>query len=61
MRYYKVIFSDYSETVGKQENKQKMLADARLYCKMWNLSETVRDVLEISEKEYQEKTKGAAV
>ena len=57
MKYFKIIFSDYSETVGKQENKQKMLADARLYCKMWNLTETVREVIEITETEYNNKSK----
>lgn len=52
MRYYKIIFSDYSETIGKQENKQKMLADARKYCRMWNLIETVKEVIEITETDY---------
>ena len=52
MKYYKVIFSDYSETVGKQTNKQKMLADARLYCRQWQLTETVTEVIEISEVDY---------
>lgn len=52
MKYYKIIFSDYSETIGKQENKAKMQADANRYCKMWGLSETVREIIEISENEY---------
>lgn len=52
MKYYKIIFSNYSETIGKQENRQKMLADARKYCRLWGLSETVTDVQEITETEY---------
>ena len=52
MKFYKIIFSDYSETIGKQENRAAMERDARKYCKMWNLSETVREVIEISEAEY---------
>lgn len=52
MKYYKIIFSDYSETTGKQTSRAAMEKDARLYCKMWNLSETIREVIEISETEY---------
>lgn len=52
MKYYLVTFSDYSETIGKNENITKMRADANRYCKMWNLSETVREIIEISENEY---------
>ena len=52
MKFYKVIFSDYSETVGKQTSRAAMERDARQYCKIWNLSETVREVIEISEAEY---------
>lgn len=58
MKYYKIIFSDYSETIGKQENKQKMIRDARHYCKIWNLSETVKDVFEITETEYNALKRG---
>lgn len=58
MKYFKIIFSDYTETIGKQETKQKMIADARLYCKIWNLSETIKEVVEISETEYNEKNRG---
>lgn len=56
MKFYKIIFSDYSETIGKQENRAAMEKDARLYCKMWNLSETVREVIEITEEEYKTRT-----
>lgn len=59
MRYYKIIFSDYSETIGKQTSRQAMERDARKYCKMWNLSETVREVIEITETEYNERTRTA--
>lgn len=52
MKYFKIIFSDYSETTGKQTTRANMERDARKYCKMWNLSETVREVIEISEAEY---------
>ena len=52
MKYFLVIFSDYSETIGKQKSKAAMLKDARQYCRMWNLSETVREVMEITEEEY---------
>lgn len=52
MKYYKIVFSDYSETVGKQTSRAAMEKDARHYCKIWNLSETVREVIEISEAEY---------
>ena len=59
MRFYKIIFSDYSETIGKQANRAAMERDARKYCKMWNLSETVREVVEITETEYNERTRTA--
>ena len=52
MKYFKIIFSDYSETTGKQTSRAAMEKDARHYCKIWNLSETVREVIEISEAEY---------
>ena len=52
MKYYKIIFSDYSETIGKQTNKTAMMKDARAYCRMWNLEETIKEVIEISEAEY---------
>ena len=52
MKYYKIIFSDYSETIGKQTSKAAMERDARQYCRAWNLEETVKDVIEITETEY---------
>ena len=52
MKYYKIIFSDYSETIGKQTSKAAMERDARAYCRAWNLEETVKDVIEITETEY---------
>ena len=52
MKYYLVTFSDYSETIGKQTSKSAMMKDARQYCRMWNLSETVKEVKEITEEEY---------
>lgn len=52
MKYYKIIFSDYSETTGKQTSKAAMLKDARQYCRAWNLEETVKEVIEITEEEY---------
>ena len=55
MKYYKIIFSDYSETIGKQQNKALMERDAMHYCDIWNLSETVKEVIEISESEYNSK------
>ena len=59
MKFYKIIFSDYSETIGKQANRAAMERDARKYCRMWNLSETVREVVEITEAEYNERTRTA--
>lgn len=59
MKFYKIIFTDYSETIGKQANRAAMERDARKYCKMWNLSETVREVVEITETEYNERTRTA--
>jgi hypothetical protein len=56
MKYYLVIFSDYSETVGKQTSRAAMERDARQYCKMWGLSETVREVKEITAEEYSRRT-----
>ena len=56
MKYYLVIFSDYSETVGKQTSRAAMERDARQYCKMWGLSETVREVQEITAEEYSRRT-----
>ena len=52
MKYYLIIFSDYSETIGKQTTKAAMMKDARAYCRAWNLTETVKEVREITEKEY---------
>lgn len=52
MKYYKIIFSDYSETIGKQANKAAMEKDARAYCRAWNLEETIKEVIEIAETEY---------
>lgn len=52
MKYYRIIFSDYSETIGKQANKAAMEKDARAYCRAWNLEETIKEVIEISETEY---------
>ncbi len=52
MRYYLISFSDYSETIGKAKNRNDMLRDANAYCRAWNLSETIRDVREITEEEY---------
>lgn len=52
MKYYKIIFSDYSETIGKQANKAAMEKDARAYCRAWNLEETVKEVIEITETDY---------
>lgn len=52
MKYYLVIFSDYSETIGTFKNKTEALKAGRLYCRLWDLSETVKDVKEITEEEY---------
>lgn len=57
MKYYLIIFSDFSETIGKQTSKAAMMKDARTYCIMWNLTETVREVIEISYEEYERKLK----
>ncbi len=52
MKYYRIIFSDCSETVGKSKNIKDMRRDANRYCRMWNLTETISDIEEISEEEY---------
>lgn len=52
MKYYLITFTDYSETIGKQTTKAKMIADAKRYCRMWNLDEGIKEVTEISEEEY---------
>lgn len=52
MKYYKIIFSDFSETIGKQTSAAAMMKDARQYCKIWNLTETVREVIQITAAEY---------
>lgn len=52
MKYYLITFTDYSETIGKQKNKAAMIRDAKAYCRMWNLTEGVQDVREITEEEY---------
>ena len=51
-KYYLIIFTDYSETTGKQTSKAAMMKDARTYCRIWNLEECVKEVIEISEEEY---------
>jgi hypothetical protein len=55
MKYYKIIFSDYSETIGKQTSKAAMLKDAKAYCRAWDLTETIKEIIEISETEYNSK------
>lgn len=55
MKYYKIIFSDYSETIGKQTSKAAMLKDANAYCRAWDLTETIKEIIEISETEYNSK------
>lgn len=52
MKYYIVIFSDYSETIGTAKSAAEMMKSARHYCKLWNLAETPREVIEITETEY---------
>lgn len=52
MKYYKIIFTDGSETIGKQKNKTEMRKDANLYCRQWQLSERIQSINEISEAEY---------
>ena len=55
MKYYLITFSDYSETIGKAANTTEMRNQAKAYCKAWNLTETVSDIIEISESEYNNK------
>lgn len=57
MKYYLITFSDWSETIGKQANKAAMMRDARKYCRMWDLTETVREIQEITEEEYTRRLK----
>ena len=52
MKYYLITFTDYTETVGKQTSKAAMMKDARTYCRIWNLEEGVKEVIEISKEEY---------
>ncbi len=52
MKYYLITFSDYSETIGKQSSKAAMMKDAKAYCRAWDLAETVTEIKEISEAEY---------
>jgi hypothetical protein len=53
MKYFKIIFTDYSETIGKQTTANNMLRDARQYCRAWNLEEGIKAVIEISKEEYE--------
>ena len=55
MKYYLITFSDWSETIGKGPNKAAIQKDARMYCKLWRLAETVRDIQEITEEEYNKR------
>lgn len=52
MKFYKIIFTDYSETIGTAANKSAMKKDANYYCRAWNLEERPKDIIEISEAEY---------
>ena len=52
MKYYEIIFTNGSETIGKQKNKTEMRKDANLYCKQWHLTERVQAINEISEAEF---------
>ena len=51
--YYRVIFTDYSDTVGYANNMSAMRADANRYIRMWNLDIAVREIVAISETEYK--------
>lgn len=52
MKFYKIIFTDYSETIGTAPNKATMRKDANYYCRAWNLDERPAEIIEISEAEY---------
>lgn len=51
--YYRIYFSDFTETVGFASSISKMRADANLYIKMWNLDIAVQNIQEITEDEYK--------
>ena len=53
MKYYKIIFGDWTETVGRQTNKTNMMKDARTYCRMWNIPEGIKEIQEITQEEYE--------
>lgn len=52
MKYYLILFSDYTDTIGIAKNKTEMRKNANLYCRQWQLECVVSDVVEISETEY---------
>jgi len=52
MKYYRIIFSDYSETIGTYKNKTEAEKGGRHYCKIWNLDISFREAIEITEEEY---------
>lgn len=52
MKYYLFTFSDYSETIGTAANKAEAMKNGRHYIKIWNLDIFLKNVIEISESEY---------
>ncbi len=54
--YYKVIFSDFSDTVGYAKNMSAMRADANRYIRMWDLDISVSQIVAISESEYKNRS-----
>lgn len=52
MKYYLILFTDCTDTIGKQTSKTAMMKDAKYYCKAWGLDCTVQNIIEITEEEY---------
>lgn len=52
MKYYLILFTDCTDTIGKQTSKTAMMKDAKHYCKAWGLDCTVQNIIEITEEEY---------
>ena len=54
MRYYRIYFSDCTDTIGKAANKTEIRKEARKYIKAWSLDLSIDRIEEITPEEYEQ-------
>lgn len=52
MRYYRIYFSDCTDTIGKAATAAEIRREARQYIKAWGLDCSVERIEEITPEEY---------